>query len=199
MSATLPPWLSRLAAVLLAAALLAAAVLFGVVPLQRAYQSADAALRSDAELLWRYRRIAAQRPALEAQLEGFDERQASSELFLDGDTATLAAAALQDRINRLIDAHGGQVSSIQSLPAVADGALREVGLLVQFTGTIETVQEVLYAIETDARLLTFSDLDVRARLSRRRRRQASALVDPQLAVRMEIAGYLPPDAEPDGG
>ncbi|MEJ1159971.1 type II secretion system protein GspM [Prosthecomicrobium sp. N25] len=71
--------------------------------------------------------------------------------FLPGESETIAAAGMQQRVRGLIEAAGGQVFSAQILFRSEEGDPdRRVELQVVFEAGIEAVQKALYRIETEA-------------------------------------------------
>ncbi len=191
MTPSLPQWMSRLAAVALLIGILGGAYLFIVSPLIAAYRDTDRAISQASEMLQRYQRIARTRAALEARLEKLTRRQQSSGIYLRGDTDALAAAELQDSATTTIEANGGRVRSIQTLQPRNEDDFVRVSVRVQFTASIESLQRVLYALESGKPFLFITNLDVRSRLKRRGQTREAA--DPTLAVRFDVSGYLRPE------
>ncbi len=124
MTGQLPRWVSRSAALSLLAGVAAAAFLLVVAPTLEAYERTESAVREKAQQLERYLRVASTRPAVEAQLAELEVRQAESGVYLSGATDALAAAQLQDRVNAIIRASSGALTSTQALPVKTEGALR---------------------------------------------------------------------------
>ncbi len=188
----LPRWASRAAALLLLAGVLSGFYGLLVAPFLDARGEVEESLAQADELSARYERIGARRDALEAQLEALTAKQAENGVYLEGTTDTLAAAQLQERVGARIAASGGTLRSIQILPAKSDGDFRRVSLRVQFTGTIQALADLLYALETERTHLFVDNLDVRNRRARRRARTQEA--DPNLTIRFDLLGYLRPEA-----
>lgn len=71
--------------------------------------------------------------------------------YLAGESETIAAAAMQQRVRGLIETAGGQVFSAQLLlKTEGDAPDRRIELQVVFEGGIETIQRALFEIETGA-------------------------------------------------
>jgi hypothetical protein len=130
------------------------------------------------------------RPALLKQMKELAERRTSGGYFLAGSTDALAAAGLQDQVRALVIEKGGSIRSIQPMPGVAVDGLTRITLRVQMAGTIETLLEVLYALETGTPILFIDSLDVQ------KRDEGQGGSDPgaasgRLAIAVDLSGYLP--------
>lgn len=191
MTGHLPRWVSRSAALALLAGVAAAVFLLAVAPTLEAYGRTEADVREAVRLLQRYQRVASTRPAVEAQLAELEVRQAESGVYLSGATDALAAAELQDRVKAIIQASGGALTSTQALPVKTEGTLRRVSVRVQFTGTIETLHQAVYDLETYKPYLMIDNIDVRNRQRRRRANQPEP--EARLTIRLDLYGYLRPE------
>ena len=119
-----PGWVSRLAALALSAGVAFALYLFVVAPIVAGYAETDAAVAQAAELLDRYRRIAAARPALQERLDALKSRQPEIGTYLGGGTDALAGAELQELVNATVAKGGGACAacrSCRSRPMAASG------------------------------------------------------------------------------
>lgn len=197
MSESMPPWVSRAAALALLVAALLGIYAVSVGPLVAAYWRVGEATQDAEALLERYRRVAAQRQDLEAQVRGLTARQAESGIYLPGDTDALAAAELQEIVNSTVTSGGGHLRSVQILPAKADGEFRRVGVRAQLTGNIAAIARILYAFEAGDTFLFVDNLDISNRRARRTRdaRDPSADDDPELLIRLDLSGYVQPEAD----
>ncbi len=188
-----PGWVSRLAALALSAGVVFALYVFVAAPIVAGYAETDAAVVQATELLDRYRRIAAGRPALQERLEALKSRQSEIGTYLSGGTDALAGAELQELVNATVARGGGGLRSVQILPVKADGGFRRIGVRVQMTATIAQVLRVLHGFEAGSKLLFVDKLEVSNRRARRRRKQPVEM-DPTLLVRLDLFGYLRPEA-----
>ncbi len=190
MSGNLPAWASRLSAVGLLAAVIAALAVFAVLPAIEAYDDTDAALALAAEQTTGFERVARVRSAYEARLEDLTARESASQLYLQGSTDALAAANLQDKVNGVIEQHGGTVRSIQILPARDDGEFRRVSVRVQFSASAESMFRAVYSLEAARPFVFIENLDIR---NRRTRRRANRQTDnPALNVSLDLFGFVRP-------
>ena len=188
-----PGWVSRLAALALSAGVAFALYVFVVAPIVAGYAETHAAVAQAAEMLGRYRGIAAARPALQERLEALKARQSEIGAYLGGGTDALAGAELQELVNATVAKGGGGLRSVQILPVKADGGFRRIGVRVQMTATIAQVLRVLHGLEAGSTLLFVDNLEVSNRRARRRRNQPVEM-DPTLLVRLDLFGYLRPEA-----
>ena len=93
----------------------------------------------------------------------------------------------------MVETGGGRLRSVQILPVETDGEFRRVGVRVQMTATVVQLTRVLYAIEAGRTFLFVDDLQVSNRRARRRRNEAVDM-DPTLLIRLDLSGYLRPEA-----
>lgn len=197
---TLPPLLSRAAALGLLAASIWFAVALIALPWVAAYQRNDAAITESLRLTAFFQRIAQSRGALEAQLDEAVSRQASSSRYLPGETDALAAAGLQELVGAVIEGNDGTVSAIQTLPVADEGALRRVAVRVQFQATTEGLFRSVYAIESSRPFIFVDNVDIRDRTRRTRSRRdrngrtvlTDAAVATELVVRLDLFGFVEP-------
>lgn len=112
---------------------------------------------------------------------------------LDQPTPTLAAAAMQSRLDAMVEAAGGERRAAQTLdprPAAA-GALR-VGVTLDATFSAEALSDFLRAVETARPLMVVETLDAQ--------REAGSVVDDPdegaVALRAVIHAFAP---APSGG
>lgn len=144
-------------------------------------------------MLERYERLAAAKTAHEEHLEALRRRQSGTGIYLVGGTDALAAAELQKRIRAAVVRHGGELRSIQSLPARSDSGFRSIAVRVQISASLSSFHNLLYELESQKPLLFVENLDVRNR--RANRRGALDNLDPQLTIRVDLLGYLQPEEQ----
>ncbi len=193
MSLELPRWSSKLLAVALSLAVLGATYLFIVSPVLAAYRNAEESLVETRDLVERYEGLALGKATHQGRLEELRVRQTGTGIYLSGATDALAAAELQKRIRDLVSHHGGQLRSIQNLPARTDGGFRGIAVRVQFSANLSSFHLLLYELESEKPLVFVDNLDVRNR--RGNRRAALENFNPQLTIRFDLAGYLRPEAQ----
>jgi general secretion pathway protein M len=185
------PWISRVTAVGILLAILLAIYSVLVSPLVAAYSEINGAIAQSTELLARYQRVTAQYPDLKKLLDRVNADHTASGVYLPGDTDALAAAELQEIVNSKVETNGAQVRSVQILPTKEDGDFRRVGVRIQLTATIAAVARILYAFEAGGTFLFVDNLEVS---NRKNRRRAGEQADPELLVRLDLTGYVRPEA-----
>jgi len=190
-SGSLPRWVSRTAAVVLLLAILATVYVYVAAPLVVAHRTTDEDIERTRDLLVRYEAIAATRQTYQRQLEELSSRQVGRGTYLAAESDALASAELQGRIRAAVNAHGGTLRSIQTLPVKSEGAFLRVSVRVQFTAPMVAFHRVLYGLESEQPFVFVDNLDVRNR--RAARRAALEDFDPQLMIRFDLSGYLRPE------
>jgi general secretion pathway protein M len=134
------------------------------------------------------------RPALEDQMRQSGAEASSEGYYLSGGTDALAAAALQDQVNALVQGKGGSLRSIQPMVGIDEQGFRRITLRVQMTATNEALFEVLYAFESGTPILFIENLDIQSRFIRHRTKEGGlqAVPDaPALTVGFDLSGYMP--------
>jgi general secretion pathway protein M len=187
MSTEISPWLSRALAVTLLAVLLWTIYAIAVAPVIATHLHYRQALRDQAALLQRYRRIAADLPRVERELAGLQDKRPAAAGFLPAASDTLAAADLQNQIKTFVETAGGALKSLQSLPVHEEGSVRRVAVRVQMSGGIEAMQQVLYAIETTVPLLFVDSLDIQGRAERQKGGSEDLIT---LDSRFDVSGFI---------
>jgi len=185
------PWISRATAIGILLVILLAIYSVLVSPLIAAYSQINSAVAQSTELLARYQRVTAQYPGLKGVLDRVNADHTASGVYLPGDTDALAAARLQEIVNSRVESNGAQVRSVQILPAKEDGDFRRVGVRIQLIATIASVARILYAFEAGSTFLFVDNLEVS---NRKNRRRAGEQLDPELLVRLDLTGYVRPEA-----
>jgi general secretion pathway protein M len=112
--------------------------------------------------------------------------------YLPQSVPALAAAELQQRLKTLIEAAGGTLQSIQSLPPVEEAGAVKVTISAVMSGDIGGLQRVLYDLESQTPLLFVDNLEVTARVNRPRLANGryATYTRIQLNAQFEVSGYL---------
>ncbi len=103
----------------------------------------------------------ASRPALETELAALDRREAATAGLLRGDSAALAAAQMQGLVKALVERHGGQVRSVQTLPASQMGGLEKIPVQYELSLPLGSLKSVTYQLETNVPYLFLGAVDIR--------------------------------------
>lgn len=133
----------------------------------------------------RLRRVAQSAGYWNAQAEKIHARTEAEGQFLVGDTPALAAAELQARIKKLAEDAGGAITSTQASSPREEEGFTRVGVRANMTGTVTTLRDVLYAVESSRPYLLVSTLTVNVDKGRN-------VPLGQLRVDFEVYGYLRP-------
>lgn len=125
--------------------------------------------------------LMARKPALESKLASLKETRKAEEMKLvQGQTPSVAAAALQNSINGLIAARGGSIASERSEKPEDYGKFRIISVTVDavFPDT-KALAETLYAIENQTPFLVVREMDARLRNFREPR---------EMVVKLRVSG-----------
>lgn len=147
-------------------------VLLGFVLYQYVYLRIEADVASIKEsqaiktkTLEKYISLIAEKPDIEKQIVLLkEERKADDLKLIEGETLSLASAALQDMVKDMVTRSGGTISSQRV------GKPEELGKFKVITVSMDTIlpdaralRDILYAIETQTPYLAVKDLDARIR------------------------------------
>jgi len=116
-------------------------------------------------------------------------RQTVSEL-VPGDTPTLAAAELQDRVSSLAAEHDVRIQTTQVLKDEAVGPFRQVSLRVTASGAIRNLAGLLAALEFGDLRVSIPFLELSRRSASIRRRTTTSPVERSVSATFQIAGIV---------
>ena len=125
----------------------------------------------------RYAQAIGSEGTLRARLEELQGAATKSIALLSGESVALVGAQLQARMKQIVASAGGQLETTQMLPVSTEGALEKITVRASMTVTTNTLQKMLYVIETQRPYLYIEEIDIKA-LSQRRapgRKQVEAL------------------------
>jgi type II secretory pathway component PulM len=131
--------------------------------------------------------LRAERDETRARLEKAKQR------LLPGNTATLGAAALQERVNTLASEKGISVQSTQVLKEEVAEPFRKVGVRLVLSGEIRPFADFVAGLEYSQQQLFLPFIEVN-----RRGAVAGAKGPRTLSATVEVSGYLLAMAEPEG-
>lgn len=163
-----------------------------VVPAWQAYGDNRAEIIQLREQLAGFRRAAADLETLEGRLRTLRERHAASRYTLSQGSETLAAAALQERVKKLVGRHGGDLVSTRVLPVEPQQEFTRVGVNVQMRASIDVLRNVLYELESGEPMLIVNDLLIQSSSGGmgQRRRPGDAGHAGVLNLRFDLAGFI---------
>ncbi|MDD5402907.1 MAG: type II secretion system protein GspM [Sulfuricella sp.] len=182
----LTPLQSKTLALALLVLVFVSAVLALALPMMAVHRHYDAAIEQLVDRMARYRRIIAMTPGLKAGLERVKARN-GRKFYLKNAAPALAAAEIQEIAKTIIEAQSGKLTSIQIIPHKDDGGYRQVGVNLQFSGSIASIQKILYALETRQPYLFVDNLSIRSRLMSNYRAAPGA--EPEYFVQFDLTGY----------
>lgn len=136
------------------------------------------------EKLAKYREIAAQRAALEAELTTLKEQLKQAEAGLSsGDTPALASADIQNIISKIAEKSHAEVSAVRVLKAEEAENKDYLKLPIQLTLMSDTRQlkDFLYEIEASPKILKVAEMSVRVIRTK---------PDEQIQTTLTVNGYM---------
>jgi len=146
----------------------------------------EVAARKDAawekkKILKKYLTLIAERPRLEAELAALTEaRKAQIAKTVEGQTPSIAAAAMQNTVKGIISARGGTISSERIEKPEELGKFKIITVSVDAVlPDIRAVSDTLFAIETQTPHLIVRELDTSVRNFREPK---------ELAIRLKLSG-----------
>ena len=194
----IPPALKRMPAARQRA--LAAGLLFGAIilvlvavlgPVVLLHRHYDRAIADTSDRLLRYRRVAAQAPALRTALDAMQQRD-GRRFFLKNTATNLAGAELQELVKAAIEGNGGRITTSQNTSPREDGRFREIGVNVQFFASTPALQKILLAIETHQPYLIVENLTARP-LNAFRGFKPAPGQEPELNVQLDVGAWAYPE------
>lgn len=144
-------WTSRLAALALLLALPLAAALLLTGPLLRSHAALDAEIAQLQDRIARFERLISAREQLSRAGADLEARLAAESGLLPVTGEALAAAELQQLLDRLLREQGGRLESVQARPVEAvagtEGALRSIAIRVQLVAPLAGIVGLMAEIE----------------------------------------------------
>lgn len=154
-------------------------------PLVAAYAGQRRELARTTELIGEFRRIVAERPALEQRQQMLLDAGAVQRLTLSAESDGVAAAGLQKIVKAAVERAGGTLQSTQVKAARPDGGFRRVGLRVQMVGSVEALRQTLLTLEAAQPLIYGESLELRAR-QQPRSNGKDVVEDRTLEIRVDV-------------
>jgi hypothetical protein len=160
----------------------------------QAWRDDSEAVAAHRDAIGRFRGLSSARADYEAALVEIRRQSGSSDALIRSDSATLAAADLQQRVKALVESVGGTLVSAQPGEGAEAGPFTRVDLSVRMLITIGALQKVLHDLESGAPLVVIDQIQVlsrRTRTTRRRgRRVPKQAATGQLDVRLKAAAFV---------
>jgi hypothetical protein len=188
---SLPPWLSKLAAVTLVAGLTALVALYGVLPIVEQYSSLQGDLVHSQEMITGLSKTGERRDILVKRIELLESSLMGSGVLLQSVSESLATAELRETVKRIIERTGGELQSSQNLSVVDKSGFKRVAIRIAFRGTIEELKPLLYELEAHRPYLFVNTLEIKTGRSRRPAQASEAAAQaPSLLARLDLYGYI---------
>jgi general secretion pathway protein M len=163
-----------------------------VAPLLAAYPEAAHRIERSQALLDRYQTLSAQRGELVRRLETVEKAAARAVAYVNGSSHTLAGAALQNHVRKIIEDWDGKLHSSQVLPAEPlEGELpvRRVTVKLRLSVQVEKLQDLIYRLETAQPFVFIQELSI-LKTDNTRRRSDREAKPTTLEARLEIYGFM---------
>lgn len=183
----------RILAIGLLVLLVGAGYLILLQPIVLAHQRYNERIGELHDRLASYKKIAGSRASLQKEFDRI-KRQASATQagYFKRKTQALAGAELQNQVKRVVESEGGNLISTQILQPGDESKEKNipprVTIRIQMTGSIETIQKVLYKIESGQPRLFIDNAYLRVKnpyLMGPTRQQSD-----QLDIRFNLYGFL---------
>jgi len=181
--------LSRIIAVGLLVLVLAMIYLLLVVPVHNHYLSNEQEIEHYSSQIANYKAIANSRTKIEQLLKTIRPQDNALGYYLKGSTQALASAELQAYVRSIIESSKGNLVSTQPIVKGEREPERTVRVSVRMTGTIDSLQQVLYRIATGVPVLLTDEVMIR------RGKSSQSRTDKQedegtLDVQFTITGFV---------
>ena len=180
------PGQSRAAAVLLLLLCVAAVLALVAVPAVQLHRHYDEAINSRVDRLTREHRIISMAPKLEQQLRDLSKLD-HVQYYLRNANPVLAAAEIQEVAKRQVDAQGCKLLSMGILPPKDESDVSKVGVNIQLTCRLDSLEKVLYDLETAKPYLFIDNLSIR---SNAYMPANGSPVLQDLQVQFDLSGYV---------
>jgi len=167
---------------LLLAFVLLIVFIVGVLPFWERYQVTRLAVAEAREQIVKTQEAVARAEYLMAQPES--RLEAIDRVLLPGDSQTLAAAALQSRVEVLVDQRGGQIFSTHTTLGEEQQGLARVSIRVRLALTTSVLQQVLFDLEGQLPLLAIDYL----KLTSHGRHEP--YIDSALNAEIQVSGWV---------
>lgn len=136
----------------------------------------------------RLQRVASTRAEVGKQLDAMRAKD-PRKLFLRSGAPALSAAEAQEAVRSIVEANGGKLITMQAPSSREEGRHRQITVNVQLTATIQALQRILHAIETNAPYLFVENLTIRSQVTGQHRSAPGQ--EPEVFVQFDVNGYTP--------
>jgi len=182
------PAANRNAAAIVLLVIVVAAIAAIAGPAWWAYDHYDSTAAQLARQLRSYTSLNQLRPKLLKSVEVLKARD-TKKYFLKGGTAALAGAELQDVVRGVIETNNGKLLSSQLLAHKDDNGYRQVNATITMMANIQSLRQVLYAMETREPYLFLDNLTIRSQVPSNFKPQPG--LEPEMFIQFDVAGLTP--------
>ena len=137
---------------------LAVVWLGAVAPLQAWYADRAETQMQRQALLQRMQALAASLPRLRAAVSKATNGAASGSVLLEGNSDAVAAADLQEMVQRMAGAAGASLAAVETLPAERSGAWHKVALRINLNAPWPVLMALLRSVEQSPTRMFVDDL-----------------------------------------
>jgi Tfp pilus assembly protein PilO len=141
--------------------------------------------------LTKYRQKVLEKKVVERELLGLKNtfKQAEAAL-LTGKTPPLAAAEIQEIVSKMTNAAGAQIMTVRILQPDRSGNEMYLAIPVEVTinSTIRQLTQLLYKLDSSARMLRIAKLGIRSRAGRRRLARRAGPVN--IVTTLTVEGFV---------
>jgi hypothetical protein len=162
-----------------------------ITPLTALYAGNAEQLQLRQELAQRLQRSAKALPELHAEADAVQGQVSDEDLLLDGDSDSVAAAALQSTVKDLVESAGARLISSEVLPSDKRETLQRVGIHVSFSGNLTLLTTVLQGIQLAHPVILVDNVDIQGADSA----DQSNGPQKQLAIALDVYGFKPLQGE----
>jgi general secretion pathway protein M len=127
-------------------------------PLQAWYADRAETLMQRQALLQRMQALAASLPALRSAASKATNGAASENMLLEGSSDAVAAADLQEMVQRMAGAAGASLAAVETLPAERSGTWHKVALRINLDAPWPVLMDMLRSVEQSPTRIFVDDL-----------------------------------------
>jgi general secretion pathway protein M len=170
--------------------LVIAVVVFFIVivfPLQQLFNNYDSSIGELEFRLGKLQQTAQLQTSLTKQLEQLQDANNKSRDLINGESAALAGANLQELIKEVLRSTGNVLESSQMLPVVFEEDLQSIAIRIHFSSSVASLQKALYTLENNRPLLFVDELSIKISRSATQPSDIKRVV--MLNVTLDIYGY----------
>ena len=185
--ATLSGQARKIVAIILLVASIGALFAVVVLPIMTLYQSRALELAERHEQAQQFRAVGMRKDMLGVALSDRQTQLESTEFLLQEPKSPLATAALQRRVDAIVERAGGTVSSTRVLPDTEHGEFTEVGITVRFASPTVALQRILYGLESSVPWVMLDKITIRSRGDTNLKQNAA------LDIQLNVTGLISAD------